>query len=90
MVRVLGAGGPSFIGSSLMDRLLERRDVSECIVIDDLWTGCEAVRLFNVFGPRTRVQNGLVVANLVPEALTSPARPAELSGLPQGKTQLGA
>ena len=93
MVRVLGAGGPGFIGSNLVDRLLERRDVSECLVVDSLWTGCEAGRVFNVFGPRTRVERARAVANFVPQALralTSPAWPAEPSGILQSKTQLGA
>jgi nucleoside-diphosphate-sugar epimerase len=38
-VRVLLAGGAGFIGSHLADRLLLRRDVTQLVVVDNLWTG---------------------------------------------------
>ena len=59
MVRVLVAGGLGFIGSNLVDRLLERRDISECVVVDNLWTGLEA-NLAHVFDPRLRIVIGSV------------------------------
>jgi nucleoside-diphosphate-sugar epimerase len=39
MTRVLVAGGFGFIGSHLVDRLLRRKDLRECVVVDNLWTG---------------------------------------------------
>jgi UDP-glucose 4-epimerase len=39
MVKVFDAGGCEFIGSNLLDRLLEREDITSLIVVDDLWTG---------------------------------------------------
>lgn len=53
MTRVLVAGGLGFIGSHLVDRLLERPEVSECLVVDNLWTGCEE-NLAHVYDPRLR------------------------------------
>lgn len=41
MKTVLVAGGCGFIGSHLVDRLLERNDVAKLVVIDNLWTGLE-------------------------------------------------
>jgi nucleoside-diphosphate-sugar epimerase len=41
MASVLVAGGCGFIGSHLVDRLLARRDVSELVVVDNLWTGLQ-------------------------------------------------
>lgn len=39
MTRVLVAGGCGFIGSHLVDRILNRSDVHLCIVVDNIWTG---------------------------------------------------
>ena len=36
---MLLTGGCGFIGSHLCDRLLHRRDVELCLVVDNLWTG---------------------------------------------------
>jgi nucleoside-diphosphate-sugar epimerase len=41
MKKVLIAGGSGFIGSHLCDRILQRSDVSLCVVVDNLWTGCD-------------------------------------------------
>lgn len=38
-MRVLVAGGAGFIGSHLVDRLLQRSDLTEILVVDNLWTG---------------------------------------------------
>jgi nucleoside-diphosphate-sugar epimerase len=38
-MRVLVAGGSGFIGSHLVDRLLARPEVDQCLVVDNLWTG---------------------------------------------------
>ena len=39
MTNVLVAGGAGFIGSHLVVRLLQRRDVTRLVVVDNLWTG---------------------------------------------------
>jgi nucleoside-diphosphate-sugar epimerase len=57
MTRVLVAGGLGFIGSHLVDRLLERREVTECLVVDNLWTGCER-NLAHVRDPRLQIVIG--------------------------------
>jgi nucleoside-diphosphate-sugar epimerase len=38
-VRVLVAGGCGFLGSHLVERLLKRHEISELVVVDNLWTG---------------------------------------------------
>lgn len=38
-MRVLVAGGAGFIGSHLVERLLVRPDVTDVVVVDNLWTG---------------------------------------------------
>jgi nucleoside-diphosphate-sugar epimerase len=38
-MRILVSGGAGFIGSHLVDRLLERNDVEELTVVDNVWTG---------------------------------------------------
>jgi nucleoside-diphosphate-sugar epimerase len=38
-MRVLVAGGSGFIGSHLVDRLLRRFEITELVVVDNLWTG---------------------------------------------------
>lgn len=38
-MRALVAGGAGFIGSHLVDRLLQRSDLREILVVDNLWTG---------------------------------------------------
>jgi nucleoside-diphosphate-sugar epimerase len=57
MARVLVAGGLGFIGSHLVDHLLRRDDVSECLVVDNLWTGC-ASNLDHVEDRRLKVVIG--------------------------------
>ncbi len=42
MTKVLIAGGAGFIGSHLVDRLLARRDISQLVVVDNLWTGTKS------------------------------------------------
>jgi len=37
--RILVAGGSGFVGSHLVDRLLDRSDVERVVVVDNLWTG---------------------------------------------------
>jgi len=37
--KVLVSGGAGFIGSHLIDRLLERRDIDKIVAVDNLWTG---------------------------------------------------
>jgi nucleoside-diphosphate-sugar epimerase len=54
MTRVLVAGGLGFIGSHLVDRLLRRREVSECVVVDNLWTGSTS-NLAHAADPRLTV-----------------------------------
>ncbi|GGC26642.1 UDP-glucose 4-epimerase [Novosphingobium marinum] len=39
--RILFAGGCGFIGSHLIDALLQRSDVEQIICVDNLWTGLE-------------------------------------------------
>lgn len=39
MLRILVSGGCGFLGSHLVDRLLRRTDVSQVLVVDNLWTG---------------------------------------------------
>lgn len=51
MVRALVAGGAGFIGSHLVDRLLRRSDLTELIVVDNLWTG-RRENLAHVSDPR--------------------------------------
>lgn len=57
MTRVLVAGGLGFIGSHLVDRLLRRSDVDECLVVDNLWTGWRE-NLAHVSDPRLRIVIG--------------------------------
>src|SRR5215208_1876719 len=38
-MRLLVAGGAGFIGSHLVDRLLQREDCLELLVADNFWTG---------------------------------------------------
>jgi nucleoside-diphosphate-sugar epimerase len=54
MARVLVAGGLGFIGSHLVDHLLRRQDISECLVVDNLWTG-SASNLDHLDDPRLKV-----------------------------------
>lgn len=56
-MRTLIAGGLGFIGSHLADRLLERSDVDELVVVDNLWTG-RRENLAHVSDPRLRVVIG--------------------------------
>lgn len=57
MKTVLVAGGCGFIGSHLVDRLLERTDVARLVVIDNLWTGLKA-NLAHISDPRLVVSVG--------------------------------
>jgi nucleoside-diphosphate-sugar epimerase len=57
MTRVLVAGGLGFIGSHLVERLLRRGDVGDCLVVDNLWTG-RASNLAHVVDPRLRILVG--------------------------------
>lgn len=54
MVRVLVSGGLGFIGSHLVERLLRRDDLVECLVVDNLWTGC-ARNLDHLADPRLQI-----------------------------------
>jgi nucleoside-diphosphate-sugar epimerase len=54
MLRVVVAGGLGFIGSHLVERLLQRKEVGECLVVDNLWTGC-ARNLAHVADPRLKI-----------------------------------
>jgi nucleoside-diphosphate-sugar epimerase len=54
MTRALVAGGLGFIGSHLVERLLARTDLEECLIIDNLWTGSRS-NLAHVIDPRLRV-----------------------------------
>ena len=45
------AGGAGFLGSHLLDRLLERNDVEKIVVIDNLWTG-KTENISRIFDPR--------------------------------------
>jgi nucleoside-diphosphate-sugar epimerase len=58
-MRVLIAGGAGFIGSHLVDRLLRRADVTELVVVDNLWTG-RRENLAHVTDPRF----SLVIADI--------------------------
>lgn len=51
--RVMVAGGAGFIGSHLVDRLLRRDDVSELLIVDNLWTG-RLDNLAHIADPRLR------------------------------------
>jgi nucleoside-diphosphate-sugar epimerase len=53
-MRVMVTGGLGFIGSHLVDRLLRRSELEECLVVDNLWTGCER-NLAHVLDPRLRI-----------------------------------
>jgi len=57
MARVVVSGGLGFVGSHLVERLLRRKDITECLVVDNLWTGC-ADNLDHVDDPRLRVVIG--------------------------------
>jgi len=57
MSRVLVSGGCGFIGSHLVDRLLERRDVRAVCVVDNLWTGLH-VNIAHVSDPRLQFVRG--------------------------------
>lgn len=54
MTRALVSGGLGFIGSYVVERLLRRDDLDECLVVDNLWTGC-ARNLDHIFDPRLRI-----------------------------------
>ncbi len=54
MTCTLVAGGLGFIGSHLVERLLRRGDVDECLVVDNLWTG-RASNLAHIVDPRLRI-----------------------------------
>jgi nucleoside-diphosphate-sugar epimerase len=57
MTRVLVAGGLGFIGSHLVDRLLERSEVTELTVVDNLWTGLRE-NLAHICDPRLKLVIG--------------------------------
>jgi nucleoside-diphosphate-sugar epimerase len=48
---VLVSGGAGFIGSHLVDRLIARSDVSDILVVDNLWTGRQQ-NLAHIADPR--------------------------------------
>lgn len=54
MFRILVSGGCGFIGSHLVDRLLLRSDLSDVLVVDNLWTGL-AENLGHVRDARLRI-----------------------------------
>lgn len=88
MTRVLVAGGLGFIGSHLVDRLLRRGDLSQLVVVDNLWTGLES-NLDHVNDARLQVVIGDVetapLDGLFDEIyhLASPASPPWYMGEPQ-------
>lgn len=51
LTTILFAGGAGFIGSYLVERLLERRDVDKLVVVDNLWTGSKE-NLAHIRDPR--------------------------------------
>lgn len=51
---VLVAGGCGFLGSHLVDRLLQRHDVARILVVDNLWTGLRS-NLAHIRDPRLHV-----------------------------------
>lgn len=57
MPRILVAGGLGFIGSHLVERILLRPEVEECLVVDNLWTGC-AANLANCASEKLKIVNG--------------------------------
>lgn len=52
---MLISGGCGFIGSHLVDRILNRPDVSLCVVVDNCWTGL-AENLQHIRDPRLRLE----------------------------------
>lgn len=54
MTRAIVSGGLGFLGSHLVERLLQRDDLDECLVVDNLWTGC-AHNLGHIFDARLRI-----------------------------------
>jgi nucleoside-diphosphate-sugar epimerase len=54
MTEVVIAGGAGFLGSHLVDRLLERSDVSLVQIVDNLWTGSRD-NLAHLRDPRVKI-----------------------------------
>lgn len=80
-MRVLVAGGAGFLGSHLVDRLLRRSDLTELVVVDNLWTG-DVRNIAHVSDRRLRLTVGDVEALTERQVfdevyhLASPAAPA--------------
>ncbi|MGC6401661.1 NAD-dependent epimerase/dehydratase family protein [Sphingomonas sp. FW199] len=52
--RILVSGGAGFIGSHIVDRLLQRSDMDQMVVVDNFWTGL-ADNLAHISDPRMKL-----------------------------------
>lgn len=88
IVKVVVAGGAGFIGSHLCDRLLRRKEVTRCVVVDNLWTG-RPENIAHITDPRFEFVESDVEAFKTSERfdvvlhLASPASPPWYMGDPK-------